>query len=218
MQGDVHDIGKNLVDIILTNNGYTVFNLGIKQPVNDILKAAIEKSADAIGMSGLLVKSRRRDEGESRRAERPGREAPGAAGRGGARRGDYAEETWPSFTKRPAALLQRRVRGPAHDGLRSPAARRMAIEHRAQAAHRASQAPPAKRREVAHDTCTRRTSTSRSPRTTPCPLPPFWGRRIVTDISPRQVFPYINKMPLFIGQWGFKQKGTSSEGIRRVDR
>ena len=57
VKGDVHDIGKNLVDIILTNNGYTVYNLGIKQPVTDILKAAKAKSADAIGMSGLLVKS-----------------------------------------------------------------------------------------------------------------------------------------------------------------
>jgi 5-methyltetrahydrofolate--homocysteine methyltransferase len=57
VRGDVHDIGKNLVDIILTNNGYTVYNLGIKQPINDILKAALEKNADAIGMSGLLVKS-----------------------------------------------------------------------------------------------------------------------------------------------------------------
>src|ERR1700709_2620474 len=57
VKGDVHDIGKNLVDIILTNNGYTVYNLGIKQPVQDILKAYLEKKADAIGMSGLLVKS-----------------------------------------------------------------------------------------------------------------------------------------------------------------
>src|SRR3954452_18058104 len=57
VKGDVHDIGTNLVDIILTNNGYTVFNLGIKQPVADIMKAAIDKNADAVGMSGLLVKS-----------------------------------------------------------------------------------------------------------------------------------------------------------------
>src|SRR5207244_1841100 len=54
---DVHDIGKNLVDIILSNNGYTVYNLGIKQPLQDILKASIEHKANAIGMSGLLVKS-----------------------------------------------------------------------------------------------------------------------------------------------------------------
>src|SRR5262245_32166575 len=57
VKGDVHDIGKNLVDIILTNNGYKVFNLGIKQPIDAILQAYDEHGADAIGMSGLLVKS-----------------------------------------------------------------------------------------------------------------------------------------------------------------
>ncbi|MCI4040854.1 methionine synthase [Streptomyces sp. TRM75563] len=57
VRGDVHDIGKNLVDIILSNNGYNVVNLGIKQPVSAILEAAEEHRADVIGMSGLLVKS-----------------------------------------------------------------------------------------------------------------------------------------------------------------
>jgi 5-methyltetrahydrofolate--homocysteine methyltransferase len=57
VKGDVHDIGKNLVDIILTNNGYRVVNLGIKQPINNIIEAAREHKADAVGMSGLLVKS-----------------------------------------------------------------------------------------------------------------------------------------------------------------
>src|SRR5213076_2071449 len=57
VKGDVHDIGKNLVDIILTNNGYTVFNLGIKQPITSIIEAAEREKVDAIGLSGLLVKS-----------------------------------------------------------------------------------------------------------------------------------------------------------------
>ena len=57
VKGDVHDIGKNLVDIILTNNGYKVVNLGIKQPIGQIIEAAREHNADAVGMSGLLVKS-----------------------------------------------------------------------------------------------------------------------------------------------------------------
>ncbi len=57
VKGDVHDIGKNLVDIILSNNGYTVVNIGIKQPIAAILEAAERSDADAIGMSGLLVKS-----------------------------------------------------------------------------------------------------------------------------------------------------------------
>src|SRR5437016_7000512 len=57
VKGDVHDIGKNLVDIILTNNGYEVHNLGIKVPITDLVAKALEVEADAIGMSGLLVKS-----------------------------------------------------------------------------------------------------------------------------------------------------------------
>ena len=57
VKGDVHDIGKNLVDILLTNNGYKVVNLGIKQPIANIIAAAREHKADVIGMSGLLVKS-----------------------------------------------------------------------------------------------------------------------------------------------------------------
>ncbi len=57
VKGDVHDIGKNLVDIILTNNGYDVHNLGIKVSVSDLIAKAVEVDADAIGMSGLLVKS-----------------------------------------------------------------------------------------------------------------------------------------------------------------
>lgn len=57
VKGDVHDIGKNLVDIILTNNGYEVFNLGIKVSITEMIQKAVEVEADAIGMSGLLVKS-----------------------------------------------------------------------------------------------------------------------------------------------------------------
>jgi 5-methyltetrahydrofolate--homocysteine methyltransferase len=57
VKGDVHDIGKNLVDIILTNNGYTVHNIGIKQTIDQILAAYEEHKPDAIGLSGLLVKS-----------------------------------------------------------------------------------------------------------------------------------------------------------------
>ena len=57
VKGDVHDIGKNLVDIILSNNGYEVVNIGIKQPISAIIAAAEDNGADVIGMSGLLVKS-----------------------------------------------------------------------------------------------------------------------------------------------------------------
>ena len=73
VKGDVHDIGKNLVDIILTNNGYEVFNLGIKVPIADMVAKAKEVDADALGMSGLLVKSTliMRDNLEELNARRP---------------------------------------------------------------------------------------------------------------------------------------------------
>src|SRR5204862_134470 len=91
VKGDVHDIGKNLVDIILTNNGYTVYNLGIKQPVADILKAYEEKKADAIGMSGLLVKSVAVMKENLEELNARGVKAPVLLG-GAALTRDYAEE------------------------------------------------------------------------------------------------------------------------------
>ena len=85
VRGDVHDIGKNLVEIILSNNGFTTINLGIKQPISNIIEAAIEHNADAIGLSGLLVKStlvmkRRPGRAKPSRAVRP---LAGPAGRCG---------------------------------------------------------------------------------------------------------------------------------------
>jgi 5-methyltetrahydrofolate--homocysteine methyltransferase len=115
VKGDVHDIGKNLVDIILTNNGYTVVNIGIKQPIAEIIKAWREHKADAIGMSGLLVKSVNVME-ENLRELNAGHHDP----RGPRRRRPHA----PLLRGPPARhlrgpdvlLRQGRVRGPAHDG------------------------------------------------------------------------------------------------------
>ena len=116
VKGDVHDIGKNLVDIILTNNGYTVVNLGIKQPVSAIIEAALAHNADAIGMSGLLVKSTvvMKDnlvELNSRGLDR----LPGAARRRGAdprvRRGGPQRPV-----RRRGALRPGRLRGAVPDG------------------------------------------------------------------------------------------------------
>ena len=117
VRGDVHDIGKNLVDIILTNNGYMVYNLGIKITIAEMIDKALEVEADAIGMSGLLVKSTiiiRENLAGAQRA-RVGREGAGAARRRGAhsqlRRGRPARDL-----RRSGLLRQGRVRRPAHDG------------------------------------------------------------------------------------------------------
>ena len=98
VKGDVHDIGKNLVDIILTNNGYRVVNLGIKVPLADMVAAAREHRAHAIGMSGLLVKSTGGDARKPRGDAAPGARDPGAARRRGAhpqlRRGTIASAAY----------------------------------------------------------------------------------------------------------------------------
>nr|WP_291827138.1 B12-binding domain-containing protein [Candidatus Microthrix sp.] len=115
VKGDVHDIGKNLVDIILTNNGYTVHNMGIKVPITEMIDKALETKADAIGMSGLLVKSTlvMRDnllELTSRDLEH----IPVMLG-GAALTRAYVERDLRE-PSRPLVLRQGRLRRPAHDG------------------------------------------------------------------------------------------------------
>ena len=120
VKGDVHDIGKNLVDIILTNNGYTVVNLGIKQPVSAILDAAEEHDADVIGMSGLLVKSHGGHEGEPRGDELRGASRqrwPVMLG-GAALTRAYVEQDLAELFDGRGPLRPRRLRGPAADGRR----------------------------------------------------------------------------------------------------
>ncbi len=119
VKGDVHDIGKNLVDIIVSNNGYDVVNLGIKQPISSIVQAAIDHDADVIGMSGLLVKSTviMRDN----LAELNSR---GLAGRwpvllgGAALTRSYVEQDLAGLFDGEVQVRPRRVRGTAADGRR----------------------------------------------------------------------------------------------------
>ena len=119
VKGDVHDIGKNLVDIIVSNNGYDVVNLGIKQPISAIVQAAIDHEADVIGMSGLLVKSTvvMRDN----LAELNSR---GLAGRwpvllgGAALTRSYVEQDLAEPVRRRGQVRAGRVRGAAADGRR----------------------------------------------------------------------------------------------------
>ncbi|GMA84806.1 hypothetical protein GCM10025868_00560 [Angustibacter aerolatus] len=135
VKGDVHDIGKNLVDIILTNNGYDVVNIGIKQPVGEILRAAEEHEADAIGMSGLLVKSTVVMKENLEEPERPGhrREHAGAARRRGAHPG--VRRGRPSLGVPGAgALRPRRLRGAAAHGRHREGQGRPVAQRRAGAA------------------------------------------------------------------------------------
>lgn len=117
VRGDVHDIGKNLVDIILSNNGYNVVNLGIKQPVSAILEAAEEHRADVIGMSGLLVKSTviMKENLQEPQPAQHGRRLPRHPRRRGPDPG-LRRAGPPRDLRGRGPLRPRRVRGPAADG------------------------------------------------------------------------------------------------------
>ena len=211
VKGDVHDIGKNLVDIILTNNGYTVFNLGIKQPVHDILKAYQEKKADAIGMSGLLVKSVAVMKENLEELNAQGVHAPVLLG-GAALTKDYAVNELAGMYKGELFYCRDAFAGlNTMDRIVSGGGKALWEEQRADAQRRRQlneKAPkpqaldlPAKS-DVPHDN--------------PVPLPPFWGRREVTSVPTEQVFPYVNETALFVGQWGFRKKGTSDADYERL--
>lgn len=205
VRGDVHDIGKNLVDIILTNNGYKVYNLGIKQPVEAIIEAAVEHNVDAIGMSGLLVKStvvmkENLEELNARGLER----FPVILG-GAALTRRYVEEE-----------LSRIYRGrvfyarDAFDGLRI-------MDHLTQGAELPKELKRAGRGEKVSALPSAESSLETRVRSdvstdVPIPVPPFYGSRVVADISLEEVFRYINEISLFRGQWQFRRgSGTAEE-------
>lgn len=205
VKGDVHDIGKNLVDIILTNNGYTVYNLGIKQPVDDILKAYHEKKADAIGMSGLLVKSVAIMKENLEEMNVRGVNVPVLLG-GAALTRDYAEDDLASLYKGPLLYCR-----DAFDGLKVMDY----IADRKIDVITTEQRERSTKRKALREKAVKPSSLSAGAvdvaKDNPVPLPPFWGRRVVKDIPLVQVFPYINENALFRGQWGFKQGKRTPE-------
>ncbi len=216
VKGDVHDIGKNLVDIILSNNGYDVVNLGIKQPISAIIAAAADHGADLIGMSGLLVKSTMvmRDN----LAELNSR---GLAGRwpvllgGAALTRSYVEQDL-------AGLFDGEVRyaRDAFEGLRLmdaamavkrgvPGASLPALRQRQVRPATASAEPaPALAGPDDHDQFSGKVSSS-----VPIPEPPFWGTRVVRGISLSDYAGYLDERALFVGQWGLKpSRGADGPG------
>ena len=199
VRGDVHDIGKNLVDIILSNNGYTVDNLGIKQPIATIIDKALEVEADAIGLSGLLVKSTvvMREDLEELNSRGLSR-FPVLLG-GAALNRRYVEHDLRAVYEGDVYYCQdafegldtlgRVVAGEGPEPARTAPA---ATQVEAEAGAREEYA----RSEVARDA--------------PVPAPPFWGSRVVRGVPLRDVFPYVNEVALFRGQWGY-QRGDRSE-------
>jgi 5-methyltetrahydrofolate--homocysteine methyltransferase len=210
VKGDVHDIGKNLVDIILSNNGYTVVNLGIKQPINDILKALDDHRADAVGMSGLLVKSVAVMKENLEQMNTLGVKVPVLLG-GAALTRDYAEETLAELYG--GRLLYCRD---AFDGLK-------VMDHiqtgKLEDLFGEQQQRAAKRKQL-RERAVKPLDASAGEvqpiaRDHPVPKVPFWGRRVITDIDPRHIYPFVNTSALFQGQWGLKKGRLSDDEFER---
>ncbi|HEY3686953.1 MAG TPA: methionine synthase [Streptosporangiaceae bacterium] len=201
VKGDVHDIGKNLVDIILSNNGYEVVNLGIKQPVSAILEAAEDKDADAIGMSGLLVKSTviMKENLEELNSRGIAEKWPVLLG-GAALTRAYVEQDL-------AGLFNGEVRyaRDAFEGLRLMDAF-MAVKKGVAGA----ELPPLRERKVKAKARLVETPEEEMPArsdisvTNPVPEPPFWGDRIIKGVPLADYTAYLDERATFMGQWGLK--------------
>ena len=212
VRGDVHDIGKNLVDIILTNNGYSVYNLGIKQPINAIVDAWKEHQADAIGMSGLLVKSTviMRENLEVLNERRL---APAVLLGGAALTRRYVDNDLKPLYKGPVSYAK-----DAFDGLRlmdqvmSGAVKAPETVAAATAATAGAEtAAPAPAPEMPKPTPARSTIA----RDVAVPEPPFWGPKVVEHIPLRSVLAYINEKMLFNIQWQYHKGNMTGPQFER---
>ncbi len=213
VKGDVHDIGKNLVDIILTNNGYRVVNLGIKQPITAIVGAAHEHSADAIGMSGLLVKSVGVMKENLAEMSRQGLDVATLVG-GAALTRHYAEtelrETYagPLYYGKDAfeALhIMQMLRAGRRDELEQDIATRLAKRAETDAKLAAAKGG-ASSTAVAEAPATSDVATDAD-----IPQPPFFGDRLVENVPLAEIVPYVNKVALYRGQWGFKKGAMDAD-------
>jgi 5-methyltetrahydrofolate--homocysteine methyltransferase len=209
VKGDVHDIGKNLVDIILSNNGYKVVNLGIKQPADTIIKAAQEHKADVIGLSGLLVKSTLEMKYVIQDLQQQGLKFPVVCG-GAALTRKYVED---DLRREYADAVF--YAGDAFDGLHVMDDLTQSAEKREA---RLAEGRVAKQQaKAAGAMAEAEVSTARSTAVAPAPdlpRPPFWGAQVKKDFDLREVFQYINETALFKNQWQLKT--ASQEDYLRV--
>ncbi|MER5430364.1 methionine synthase [Streptomyces sp. NPDC002588] len=206
VRGDVHDIGKNLVDIILSNNGYNVVNLGIKQPVSAILEAAAEHRADVIGMSGLLVKSTviMKENLEELNQRGLAADYPVILG-GAALTRSYVEQDLHEIYQGEVRYAR-----DAFEGLRLMDAL-IGVKRGVPGAS----LPELKQRRVRASTAVvteERTEEGgiRSDVATdnPVPAPPFWESRVIKGIQLKEYASWLDEGALFKGQWGLKQART----------
>ncbi|MGP3949020.1 methionine synthase [Streptomyces sp. 7N604] len=206
VRGDVHDIGKNLVDIILSNNGYNVVNLGIKQPVSAILEAAEEHRADVIGMSGLLVKSTviMKENLEELNQRKLAADFPVILGGAALTRAyveqdlheiyegevRYARDAFEGLRLMDALIAVKR----GVPGATLPELKQRRVPKRDVQVTEPEPSQGAVRSDVATDN--------------PVPEPPFWGTRVVKGIQLADYASWLDEGALFKGQWGLKQART----------
>jgi 5-methyltetrahydrofolate--homocysteine methyltransferase len=215
VKGDVHDIGKNLVDIILTNNGYRVANIGIKQTVNQIIDGAIESNADVIGMSGLLVKSTviMKENLEEITSRGLDQRWPIVLG-GAALTRAYVEQDLASVF--PGQVRYARD---AFEGLRLMDAM-MAVKRGEEGA----ELPPLKERKTVNTRVKEnelpvddvRSDVSED---VSIPTPPFFGSRVVKGIALADYSGMLDERALYVGQWGLKgNRGEYEEMVTSQGR
>jgi 5-methyltetrahydrofolate--homocysteine methyltransferase len=216
VKGDVHDIGKNLVDIILTNNGYKVVNLGIKQPIASILDAAAAHRADAIGMSGLLVKSTVVMRENLEEMTRQGLNLPVILGGAALTRRYVEDDCVKVYAGGRVAyardafdgldLMQKVVSGGFDSWLgelQAKAAGRPVNTRRRLG--EAAEAKPLRPVDV-EEIRTRRHDLARN---APVPVPPFWGPRVIARAPVKALFPFLNERMLYQFHWGYRKDGRS---------
>ncbi len=216
VKGDVHDIGKNLVDIILTNNGYRVVNLGIKVPLPDMLTAVREHRAHAIGMSGLLVKSTVVMRENLEEMSRQGLEIPVLLGGAALTRGYVEDDCVRAYASGRVAYardafdglhLMDKVTGNGFDDyLAAVQARRRGKPRNT--ARRLGEADARAFRPI--DVGAVQERRRRITRGVEIPRPPFWGSRVL-EAAPKAIVPFINERSLYQFQWGFRKQGRSLE-------
>jgi 5-methyltetrahydrofolate--homocysteine methyltransferase len=216
VRGDVHDIGKNLVDIILTNNGYRVINLGIKQPIGAILEAAVAQKADAVGMSGLLVKSTVVMRENLEEMSRQGLDLPVMLGGAALTRRYVEEDCVKAYAAGRVAyardafdglgLMDKIVTGKFDAHLDEV---RVKNEGRPVKPSRklGRAADPRPLRPIDLDEI--RLRRAELTRNVAVPQPPFWGPRMIERVSPKAVVPYLNERMLYQFQWGYRKDGKT---------
>jgi 5-methyltetrahydrofolate--homocysteine methyltransferase len=215
VKGDVHDIGKNLVDIILTNNGYKVINLGIKCPIEKMIEAAKEHHADAIGMSGLLVKSTLVMKENLEVLNEQNITIPVILG-GAALTRRYVDQDLKSVYKGKAFYAN-----DAFDGLRlmekikDSEFQNSSIDSETLEPEEQLIGSEAKiALMLSADEKIQMHSKIRTD--VKIPKPPFWGSRVVENISLDEVFRYINEAALIRGQWRVVRGKKSEEEYHRI--